>query len=180
GRQLDGFCIASSDGDFTPLAARIRGNALAVYGFGAKKAVAAYKAEFDRFYECDTLLAAARKAAPRKATARLAPASPKPATGRPMPARQAAPKPAKRQTAARPPAAAKAPVPVEKILDAIDKAKGPDGWSHMRRVGNALSRAIPGFSARTYGYRTTTDLVRALPDVEIKKVGTETYVRLKH
>ena len=57
GRQLDGICIASSDGDFTPLAARIRASALTVYGFGAKKAPKGYKEEFDRFYECDTLLA---------------------------------------------------------------------------------------------------------------------------
>ena len=68
GRQLDGFCIASSDGDFTPLAARVRGNAIAVYGFGAKKAPAGYKAEFDRFYECDTMLAAEKKTAPKRAS----------------------------------------------------------------------------------------------------------------
>jgi hypothetical protein len=52
GRQLDGVCIASSDGDFTPLAVRIRANAVACYGFGMKKAPAGYKAEFDHFFEC--------------------------------------------------------------------------------------------------------------------------------
>ena len=37
GRQLDGFCIASSDGDFTPLAARIRANALRRIRFRRQK-----------------------------------------------------------------------------------------------------------------------------------------------
>ena len=60
-----------------PLAARMRGNAVAGYGFGAKKAPAGYKAEFDRFYECDTMLAAEKKGAPRKATVQ-APKSPRP------------------------------------------------------------------------------------------------------
>jgi hypothetical protein len=35
-RRLDGFCIVSSDSDFTRLAARIREQGLAVYGFGSK------------------------------------------------------------------------------------------------------------------------------------------------
>ncbi len=61
GRGFDGFLIASSDGDFTPLVARIRASAVACYGFGMKKAPAAYKAEFDRFFECDTALAAEKK-----------------------------------------------------------------------------------------------------------------------
>jgi uncharacterized LabA/DUF88 family protein len=34
---LDGFCIVSSDSDFTPLASRIRENGLSVYGFGKRK-----------------------------------------------------------------------------------------------------------------------------------------------
>src|SRR5215468_3117636 len=36
-RPLDGFCLVSSDGDFTRLATRIRENGLPVYGFGEEK-----------------------------------------------------------------------------------------------------------------------------------------------
>ena len=70
GRQLDGVCIASSDGDFTPLAERIRASALSVFGFGAKKAPKGYKDAFDRFYECDTLLAAEKAGQKQRATGR--------------------------------------------------------------------------------------------------------------
>jgi NYN domain/OST-HTH/LOTUS domain len=174
GRQLDGICIASSDGDFTPLAARVRANALAAYGFGAKKAPAAYKAEFDRFYECDTLLAAEKKQEQEKA-----PATPRPATKgttrrrRKRPAAPARPAPT---VAAKP---GKPEVPVAKVLEAIDAATGGNGRAHMRSVGNKLTRAVPGFAAKTYGYRTITDLVRALPAVELTKDGNETYVSRK-
>ena len=48
-------------------------------------------------------------------------------------------------------------------MDAIDAAMGDNGLAHMRMVGNKLTRAIPGFAAKTYGYRTITDLVSALP-----------------
>lgn len=189
GRQLDGICIASSDGDFTPLAARFRASALSVFGFGAKKAPKAYKDEFDRFYECDTLLAA-EKAEPKQRQ----PAERKPAAAaaakpvEPAPDRRRRKTPAKKPTApavtAAPPStkatkATKVDMPVEQVMDAIDAAMGDDGLAHMRTVGNQLTRAIPGFAAKTYGFRTITDLVSALPGIELTKRGSETYVRWK-
>ncbi len=191
GRQLDGICIASSDGDFTPLAARIRASALSVFGFGAKKAPAAYKDEFDRFYECDTLLAAEkaeqkreqkveRKPPAAKKTAEPAPPAPR---RRKAPARKtAAPAPAAARPAATmapapAPKTGKPEIPAAQVLAAIDAATDGNGRAHMRSVGNNLMRAIPGFSAKAYGYRTITDLVRAVPGLEFSKAGNETYVR---
>jgi hypothetical protein len=174
GRQLDGICIASSDGDFTPLAARLRGNALAVFGFGAKKAPAGYKAEFDRFYECDTLLAEEKKQQPARQTQarKQAPTAPKPHPEQPS----AAPSPPKPAPPSRP---AKAELPREQIYAAIEAAIGADGRAHMRTIGNKLTRAMPGFSSKTFGYRTNTDLVGALPGIELIKQGSETFVRRK-
>ena len=55
-RRLDGFCIASSDSDFTTMANRIREDGLKVYGFGESKATVPYVAACDRFFYCDLLL----------------------------------------------------------------------------------------------------------------------------
>ena len=187
GRQLDGICIASSDGDFTPLAARFRASALSVLGFGAKKAPKAYKDEFDRFFECDTLLAAEKAEPKQRQPAERKPAPPPaPKAADPAPARRRRKPPAKKTTAPAATAAAapstkatKVELPVEQVMDAIDAAMGDNGLAHMRMVGNKLTRAIPGFAAKTYGYRTITDLVSALPSVELTKQGSETYVRWK-
>jgi hypothetical protein len=189
GRQLDGICIASSDGDFTPLALRFRASALSVFGFGAKKAPKAYKDEFDRFYECDTLLAAekAGQKQPQPAERKsAAPAANKPAEPAPTRRRRKAPAkktaaPAATMAAAAAPStkATKVEMPVEQVKDAIDAAMDDNGLAHMRTVGNKLTRAIPGFAAKTYGYRTITDLVSALPGIELTKKGSETYVRWK-
>jgi hypothetical protein len=54
--QLEGFCIASSDSDFTTLASRIREDGVSVYGFGEQKASVAYVRSCDRFFYCDLLL----------------------------------------------------------------------------------------------------------------------------
>ncbi len=46
---FDGFCLVSSDSDFTPLAARIRESGLRVYGFGEQKTPDAFVAACDKF-----------------------------------------------------------------------------------------------------------------------------------
>ncbi|MBP1883490.1 NYN domain-containing protein [Sinorhizobium mexicanum] len=60
--QVDGFCIASSDSDFTSLASRIREDGVSVYGFGEKKATNPYVKSCDRFFYCDLLLEEGAKA----------------------------------------------------------------------------------------------------------------------
>jgi len=54
--QVEGFCIASSDSDFTTLASRIRKDGTAVYGFGEQKASTGWVRACDRFFYCDLLL----------------------------------------------------------------------------------------------------------------------------
>lgn len=49
GNQLDGFCIISSDSDFTPLASRIRESGLMVYGFGETQTPSAFVNACDKF-----------------------------------------------------------------------------------------------------------------------------------
>lgn len=163
GRQLDGLCIASSDGDFTPLAARIRANAVAVYGFGAKKAPAGYKAEFDRFYECDTLLAAEKKSTPRRISTPAAPDKPAP---RREPAAPKAVTVARAPRRARQTAAPKPPIPAPEILAAIEAVRESDGWSHLGSVSNQVRRAIRDFTPKNHGHSTLKRLIASMPEVE--------------
>lgn len=171
GRQLDGFCIASSDGDFTPLAARIRANAIAAYGFGAKKAPAGYKAEFDRFFECDTLLAVEKKGIARRVSAptpNATPAAPKSAARQPAPPRAArSPRTPQRQPAPKR-STAREPLPEVAILAAIDNRKGQDGWSHLGTVNNDMRKAIKDFSSKQYGYSSLKQLIAAMGGIETK------------
>ena len=53
--RLDGFCIASSDSDFTRLAARIREQGLVVYGFGERKTPQPFVAACDKFIYTELL-----------------------------------------------------------------------------------------------------------------------------
>lgn len=53
---LDGFCIVSSDSDFTPLASRVRENGLIVYGFGRKTTPEPFKQACDKFISIENLI----------------------------------------------------------------------------------------------------------------------------
>src|SRR5690349_2324463 len=55
--RLDGFCIVSSDSDFTRLAARIRESGLIVYGFGERKTPKPFVAACDKFIYIENLTA---------------------------------------------------------------------------------------------------------------------------
>ena len=54
--KFDGFCIVSSDSDFTKLAARIREFGLVVYGFGEKKTPEAFVSACDKFIYTEVLV----------------------------------------------------------------------------------------------------------------------------
>jgi len=55
--HFDGFCLVSSDSDFTKLASRIRESGLLVYGFGEKKTPSAFVSACDKFIYTEVLLA---------------------------------------------------------------------------------------------------------------------------
>ena len=56
-KKFDGFCIVSSDSDFTKLASRIRESGLLVYGFGEKKTPPAFVSACDKFIYTEVLRA---------------------------------------------------------------------------------------------------------------------------
>lgn len=68
--KFDGFCIVSSDSDFTRLASRIREEGLLVYGFGEKKTPTSFIAACDKFIYTEVLRNPSEEpklpAAPRK------------------------------------------------------------------------------------------------------------------
>jgi hypothetical protein len=153
-RRFDGFCLVTSDSDFTRLAQRLREEGLLVYGFGEEKTPAAFRQACDTFISTEVLrpLASpatapaakpAKAAAPRKVAARSA--------APPTPAAPAAP-------------SQKLPAALLALLrQAIDQANGDREWAHLGAVGNYISKIRPDFDSRLYGCKKLSDLFRANP-----------------
>ncbi|MBO0809977.1 MAG: NYN domain-containing protein [Actinobacteria bacterium] len=159
--RFDGFCIVSSDSDFTRLAARIRESGLTVYGFGERKTPKPFVAACDKFIYIENLAYAEDAAA--------APAD-------------APHKPAPRASAAQ----LKGDAGLVSLLrNAVEAASGDDGWAPLASVGHILTNQRPDFDSRTYGYGKLSDLMAAttLFDLESRSPGDDKqaiiYARVK-
>ncbi|OEC33726.1 OST-HTH/LOTUS domain-containing protein [Pseudomonas cuatrocienegasensis] len=143
-RRFDGFCLVSSDSDFTRLAARLREEGLTVYGFGEEKTPKAFVSACDKFIYTEILRA-----------------SPEPQADHPS----NGDKPAPALEAPKPPAESKKlKVPLEFIAKVLDDiGDDEDEWVHLGALGSNLSKLRPDFDARLYGFKKLSDLIKAQP-----------------
>ena len=142
--RFDGFCIVSSDSDFTRLAARLRESALTVYGFGERKTPKPFVAACDKFIYIENLTfgedddesggGAPAKGVPAK------PARPKPASAAQLKSDHGL---------------------VNFLRNAVEAASDEDGWAPLSGVGNIITNQRPDFDPRSYGYGKLSDLISA-------------------
>jgi len=148
-RRFDGFCLVTSDSDFTRLAQRLREEGLLVYGFGEKKTPAAFRQACDTFIHTEVLRPVSQPAA-----------APVPSTAKPA-AKQAA---KKKPAAAAPPEAPKSEsLPLALLRKAIEQANGDGMWAALAAVGHYMNKVQPDFDARLYGSKKLSDLLKANP-----------------
>jgi hypothetical protein len=181
-RRFDGFCLVSSDSDFTRLAQRLREEGLTVYGFGERKTPDPFVQACDKFIYTEVLRAEEPAAAvvPGKKPAKGAkPVTKKVASAVAVPA----PSPAAAAPAAGKPKGPE-PLPLELIRQAIEEAEDEQGWAHLGSVGSYLNKIRPDFDPRLYGKKKLSDLLRLHPrhfTVEERtapgSVGKAMYVR---
>jgi hypothetical protein len=153
--RFGGFCLVSSDSDFTALARRLREEGLVVYGFGEKKTPDAFVAACDKFIYTEVL----RPTSVEVAAVPEQPApQPKP-NGAPV--APVAAEPAPTATPARP--AENQQVPLDLIRQAIEEESDDSGWAHLGAVGSYIQRIRADFDARLYGSKKLSDLLKKYP-----------------
>jgi uncharacterized protein (TIGR00288 family) len=157
-QNLDGFCLVSSDSDFTRLAARIRETGLTVYGFGEKKTPRAFVSVCDKFIYTEILQEAQEE--------EEAGDTEKPA--------------------ARIRRAFKVDQKLLKLLrDAVDDMADESGWAYLGGVGQKITNRSSEFDPRNYGFRKLGDLFRALPQFVTEErpqengTGRQVYIKRK-
>ena len=157
-RKFDGFCLVTSDSDFTGLATRIREEGLTVLGFGEQKTPDAFRNACHKFIFTEVLRPSVTEPeivlANHKAEATPAPA--KAATPpTPAPVVNAAPE-----------------FPKKFVLDALEQSSDENGWAHLGTFGSYLTKLQPDFDSRLYGYKKLSDLVKARTDLFVTEERT--------
>lgn len=147
-QDFDGFCLVTSDSDFTSLAVRLREAGLKVFGFGEQKTPEAFRSACDRFFLTEYLRP------PQEAPEVRAVAADRNATEPPKVS----------PAAATPP---KRPFTKKFIIEALAQSSDEAGWVNLCNFGSYLKKRQPDFDPRVFGHRKISDLVRACNDLFI-------------
>jgi uncharacterized LabA/DUF88 family protein len=154
---VDGFCLVSSDSDYTRLATRIRETGIFVMGIGERKTPKAFVNACDLFVYTENLVEEKKAQQQRRA-----------------PAKTRRTKEEEKEE----------PDPMPVLSQAFEMAVGQDGWARLDVMGNAIYQVDPGFDPRTYGDKQLSRLLNKLKDkFEMRTQDIEGqlifYVRMK-
>ncbi|NLC78548.1 MAG: NYN domain-containing protein [Ruminococcaceae bacterium] len=140
--SVDGFCLVSSDSDFTRLAVRLREAGMYVIGMGEKKTPKPFIAACDKFTYLEVLVdepvagAVTTNGSKQKKTSNKTDLS-----------------------------------EINKVIKQIvTDNSDDDGWAQLGMVGTILTKRSPDFDVRNYGYSKLTLLIKALGDYEMDDV----------
>jgi len=168
--KVDGFCIVSSDSDFTRLAIRLRESGMKVIGIGEKKTPNSFIVACDRFIYIEVLDGAIKKK------------KPKPTASTPVSDTKDTKKVVEKEVSIKVDGKT-----IELIEDTIDAICDDDGWAFLGDVGNLIVKKKPEFDPRSYGFNKLTPMLKSLTDIlEIderdsdKKGIKHVYVRLRY
>lgn len=155
--KVDGFCIVSSDSDFTKLATRLRESGKKVIGIGEKKTPKPFVVACDRFIYIEVIDGAKKKS--NKTNSR-----------------------SKKEDKI----TIKVDLDTQNIIaSSIDDIADDDGWAFLGDVGNLIVKKMPEFDPRTFGFSKLTPMLKSLNKIieiherESDKKGIKhVYVRL--
>ncbi len=133
--QVDGFCLVSSDSDFTRLATRLRESGKIVIGIGEKKTPNPFIVACDKFIYIEIIR---RKKGPKLSTsAKIAPSQ-----GDEID-----------------------PIDnsfIQLLVSSVEDIADDDGWAFLAEVGSLIMKKKPDFDPRNYGFSKLTPLIKSL------------------
>lgn len=158
--KVNGFCIVSSDSDFTRLATRLREAGMTVIGFGEKKTPQPFISACDKFIYLEILK---QPAAPEAKTA----------------TRVRNPK------AEKEPLNKIDKGTIKLIVESVNDLADESGWTSLGNLGSFILKKKPEFDPRNYGFPKLLPLIKSLDRFEIDERDSgqgkirHIYLRLK-
>ena len=146
--SVDGFCIVSSDSDFTRLATRLRESGMMVIGMGEKKTPSPFIAACEKFKYLEVLASITNENSDE---------TQKRAAGT---ARKTASHESDRDML------------IKTIRTIVAEISDEDGWAFLGELGNILNRRLPDFDTRNYGAMKLTPLIESLNSFDIESRKT--------
>jgi len=141
GGRVDGFCLVTSDSDFTRLALRLRESGQKVLGFGEKKTPKPFIVACDKFIYIEVLASLKKELEPSSSST---------------------------ETEKKKKESGKLPAKIlDLILASINDISDEDGWAFLGELGNLIIKKQPDFDPRSFGFRSLTPLMKSMDELEI-------------
>lgn len=141
-QKVDGFCIVSSDSDFTRLATRLREAGMKVIGIGERKTPNPFIVACDKFVYVEIL----RNRGSKKESTSEKPAEDEKVSVDAIKYKE-----------------------INLIRTSISDLSDDDGWVYLGDLGNLIQKKQPNFDSRNYGFEKLTALIRSLKEFEIEQ-----------
>ena len=138
--KVNGFCLVSSDSDFTKLATRLREAGMQVIGIGERKTPNPFIVACDKFIYIEII---------RKQTEKKESVNPKENTKDSI----------DKIT----------PKVIKLISTTISDLSDEDGWAFLGDVGSLLLKKQPNFDSRNYGFEKLTPLIKSIGKFELEQ-----------
>jgi uncharacterized LabA/DUF88 family protein len=140
--KVTGYCLASSDSDFTRLATRLREAGMHVIGIGEKKTPDPFIVACDKFIYIEILKNQSEKDKLGFTKTKLS---------------------------AKTNIDKITPDVIKLISTTIDDLADDDGWAFMGDVGNLLQKKQPNFDSRIYGFQKLTPLIKSIKKFNVEQ-----------
>lgn len=147
--NVDGFCIVSSDSDFTRLATRLREAGMKVIGIGEKKTLKPFITACDKFIYIEILKAQSNSDSDSDADDTKKTPSKSNGKNTSSPLKKVDPK------------------LIRLVEDSIGDLEDEDGWTFLGELGNLMLKKNPDFDPRNYGFQKLLPLIKSLKKFEI-------------
>lgn len=153
--KVEGFCLVSSDSDFTRLATRLREAGMTVLGIGEKKTPEPFIVACDKFIYIEILRGDSESGTADQKKARKSKYD------------------------------KITPKQIRLISSSINDLADDDGWAFLGDVGGLIQKKQPNFDARNYGFQKLTPLIKSIKNFEIDQRDSPNgkykliYVRVK-
>lgn len=153
--NIDGFCLVSSDSDFTRLATRLRESGKTVYGIGEKKTPSSFISACDKFIYLEIINS--------------------PADTQDTSASETQDEAVQKRREV-----AKVDRSVIKLIaNSVSDLADENGWAFLGEVGSMILKKQPDFDSRNYGFSKLTLLVESTGkfELDVREKGHNVYIR---
>ncbi len=139
-QKVDGFCIVSSDSDFTRLSTRLREGGMKVYGIGERKTPEPFIVACDKFIYIEILKGQSKEEGARE-----------------------------KENSKKDETEKITPKVIKLIASTISDLADEDGWAFLGDVGSLLQKKQPNFDSRNYGFEKLTPMINFTNKFEIEQ-----------